>query len=1014
MDFVKTILLYMMMLVGSATGTSPEVTPMPISYLPTPEPIVTAAPTIVPTATPRAARRYTTLYVGDTGSDVRRLQNRLKELGYLSGSADGSYGPKTETAVRDFQRRNGLKADGIAGSKTLQVLYDSPDVIYANASTMIPTMAPVTPEPQRPALVNINYVDASTSTVIAQLTARCYGDTWITADSTRVPAGYQLVSNERIFISVRGTTASPATVYFRYQRTRTDAPATGVMVPVYYLDVNRMIVARSTETLYRSQTVYANQTLLPAGYVLSGERAKYVTISGSTASPSPVIFSVVSSAPTTAPSAIVNIYYVDYQSGAVLNTSQRSINSTVNITPNSTLVPQDYTLVGSSYQTVQYVNGRANPSSVTFRYQRRQATATPVAAVQVPVYYLESSSRRLIKQDTAILYASGNVYADTSDIAGYRLVGTAYQYVSVRSGKASPGEVTFFLTPLATPTPTAVPVSYVNVPVYYYCGRDLVGSRLIRCQNGYTTRIDADASVYGSGYILSGSTYVNVTVRNGAATPAQVTFYLTRRATPTPIPVYSVSVPVRYICDGRQVASATVSCQNNSRSRVNADANVYGSDYVLSGSSYVDVTVRNGVATPSQVTFYLTRKATPVPAWDVTVPVRYVCENRLVTARTRTCRTGQTTRVYADEKEYGSEYQLIGSDYVDVQVSTDGTATPREVRFNLSRKVTPVPRFEVSVPVYYMAGREQIARLEVSCPNNATTIINADPSYYPADYSLVGSDTVYVKVSADGVASPDQVIFNLTRNVTPAPSFDVPVEVRYMNGNQTVAQTSVVLTSGRTSAVKADSSLYSRDYILDGSDTQNVVVSADGVASPNPVIFYLYPRPTAAPITPRPAGGDIKKTLPTLKKAYFDESYPVYQGPGTDYYRDGNASYGSGGSVDVFGKEGEWLLIGYGTNKAFRVGYIRDYKLPENKIRPEEVQELSYAWVNTTLTKEANITADPVIENRPIEKLPAGSEVTFLAWFKTNSKWALIEYYSARHGKTVRAFVLGSYLACMQ
>ncbi len=56
---------------------------------------------------------------GSTGSAVRTLQGNLILLGYLSGGADGVFGPNTETAVKRYQQRNGLLADGLAGSKTL-------------------------------------------------------------------------------------------------------------------------------------------------------------------------------------------------------------------------------------------------------------------------------------------------------------------------------------------------------------------------------------------------------------------------------------------------------------------------------------------------------------------------------------------------------------------------------------------------------------------------------------------------------------------------------------------------------------------------------------------------------------------------------------------------------------------------------------------------------------------------------------------------------------------------------
>mgnify|MGYP002515567788 CR=1 FL=1 len=49
---------------------------------------------------------------------VKELQRRLKELGYYSNSIDGSFGGKTEDAVKAFQKRNGLTPDGSVGRDT--------------------------------------------------------------------------------------------------------------------------------------------------------------------------------------------------------------------------------------------------------------------------------------------------------------------------------------------------------------------------------------------------------------------------------------------------------------------------------------------------------------------------------------------------------------------------------------------------------------------------------------------------------------------------------------------------------------------------------------------------------------------------------------------------------------------------------------------------------------------------------------------------------------------------------
>ena len=59
---------------------------------------------------------------GSRGSEVIQIQTKLKRWGYYSGSIDGIYGTQTLNAVKYFQRKNGLTADGIAGSKTLAAM----------------------------------------------------------------------------------------------------------------------------------------------------------------------------------------------------------------------------------------------------------------------------------------------------------------------------------------------------------------------------------------------------------------------------------------------------------------------------------------------------------------------------------------------------------------------------------------------------------------------------------------------------------------------------------------------------------------------------------------------------------------------------------------------------------------------------------------------------------------------------------------------------------------------------
>ncbi len=60
--------------------------------------------------------------MGSRGEEVRKIQTRLRDWGYMNGPVDGIFGTKTREGVKYFQRKHGLTADGIAGPKTLEKL----------------------------------------------------------------------------------------------------------------------------------------------------------------------------------------------------------------------------------------------------------------------------------------------------------------------------------------------------------------------------------------------------------------------------------------------------------------------------------------------------------------------------------------------------------------------------------------------------------------------------------------------------------------------------------------------------------------------------------------------------------------------------------------------------------------------------------------------------------------------------------------------------------------------------
>ena len=82
-----------------------------------------SAQTFVPTPTPSATPAM--LSSGSSGDEVKALQSRLQQLGFYSGVLDGDYGKGTRAAVKLFQAQHGLDDDGIAGQKTLEMLYSN-------------------------------------------------------------------------------------------------------------------------------------------------------------------------------------------------------------------------------------------------------------------------------------------------------------------------------------------------------------------------------------------------------------------------------------------------------------------------------------------------------------------------------------------------------------------------------------------------------------------------------------------------------------------------------------------------------------------------------------------------------------------------------------------------------------------------------------------------------------------------------------------------------------------------
>ena len=104
----------------------------------------TPKPTATPTPLPELEKPKTTVRSGSKGDDAKLVQQRLIDLGYLEGTADGQFGSKSVAALKAFQQKNGLTADGVAGSGTYEVLFSYLALAadYQPIATAVPTATP--------------------------------------------------------------------------------------------------------------------------------------------------------------------------------------------------------------------------------------------------------------------------------------------------------------------------------------------------------------------------------------------------------------------------------------------------------------------------------------------------------------------------------------------------------------------------------------------------------------------------------------------------------------------------------------------------------------------------------------------------------------------------------------------------------------------------------------------------------------------------------------------------------
>lgn len=95
---------------------------------------------------PSASKPKGTFKLDSEGVGVVNIQNRLKTLGYFTGTPTGYYGSATVAAVKAFQKASGFAQDGVCGTKTLDKLFSTSAITAAQAKKNESTKPTATPK----------------------------------------------------------------------------------------------------------------------------------------------------------------------------------------------------------------------------------------------------------------------------------------------------------------------------------------------------------------------------------------------------------------------------------------------------------------------------------------------------------------------------------------------------------------------------------------------------------------------------------------------------------------------------------------------------------------------------------------------------------------------------------------------------------------------------------------------------------------------------------------------------
>lgn len=475
-----------------------------------------------------SALAYNKLQKGSKGTEVTQMQEALQALGY-DIAADGSYGNATVTAVKDFQKKYGLTVDGVAGNKTLTLLY-SLAVAATNEKEPAVDESTATVSTTGGSL-NLRAKASTASSVIilayipngAKVTVLSKGATWSKV-TYNGKTGYVMTQ----YLNFAKATPTPTPKKTTAKKTATPAPGltTAVVKTSKGGDLNLRSAPSSGNNVIATIPNGATVTVTSRGSswcaVYYGGRAGYVVTkylvfgkatatSKPTKTPKPTATPKATKKATATPKSTAIIAYVTTSNGKALNfrsTASSTADNVIATIPNGTQLI--ITSKGSTWCKTTY-NGRAGYVMTAFLSFPAAATATPKPtktpkpAAGTLIGYVNTSNggslnlRKSASDQVAVLTTIPNGAAVTITSRGATWCAVTYNgysgYVMTKYLFISAAAATATATPkkTATPVPATDEASSVYTRVLRLgdTGKDVKWVQQKLQKLGYTVNVNS-------------------------------------------------------------------------------------------------------------------------------------------------------------------------------------------------------------------------------------------------------------------------------------------------------------------------------------------------------------------------------------------------------------------------------------------------------------------------------------------------------------------------------------------